>query len=220
MTVKIIYPPRPKSKMLWKDLSYYESTGKWVAQRKFRGSRAVINISPSREITLGNRHGKQFERFSLDRKYRDEILSALNLEKGLEYWLDGELMNKDVNATNEIILFDVLQVGKYLFGSPNQVERLSMLNQICGNPTKLSPSGIALQVSNRIWMAETFTSNFLDRFNESLPIAQIEGLVLRKMLSALDNFGFQEYETSNLIRCRKPFGVDSPRAGRSGGYEF
>lgn len=220
MSVKIIYPPRPKSKMLPKDLSYYEGTGKWVAQRKFRGSRAVINISPAGEVTLGNRHGASFARFSLDRKYREEILSGLLLQKGVEYWLDGELMNKDENPTNEIILFDVLQVGRYLFGSPNQMERLKMLADICGNPTELAPSGLALQVTPRIWMAETFASGFVKKFEEALPIKQLEGLVLRKKASSLDHFGHQEYETTNLIRCRKPFAVETPKAQRSGGYEF
>lgn len=220
MAVKIIFPPRPKGKMLPTDLPYYEKTGKWVAQRKFRGSRAVINISPEGEITLGSRHGSSFARFSLDRNYRDEIMSGLNLQKGVEYWLDGELMNKDENATNEIILFDVLQFGKYLFGSTNQLERLQILKDICNSPTELCPSGIALKVTSRIWMAETFSSEFSKRFAESLPVVQLEGLVLRKKNSFLDHFGHAEYETNNVIRCRKPFACESPKSMRSGGYEF
>ena len=220
MSVKIIYPPRPKSKMLPKDLPYYENTGKWVAQRKYRGSRAVINISPTGEVTLGNRHGTSFARFSLDRKFREEILSGLKLQKGVEYWLDGELMNKDENSTNEIILFDILQVGRYLFGSPNQVERLKMLSDICGNPIQLCKSGIALQITPRLWLAENFERDFVKKFEEALPVKQLEGLVLRKKASSLDHFGHEEYETTNLIRCRKSFASETPKAGRSGGYEF
>lgn len=219
-TLQIIYPPRPKSKMLPSDLPHYESTGKWVVQRKFRGHRAVINISPDREVTLGNRHGRQFANFALDRSYKAEILSNLNLEKGLEYWLDGELMNADENSTNEIILFDVLHVGRYLFNSPTQLERLQMLRNICGNPQKMCRSEIALEVSPRIWMAETFDKDFVARYKEALPIRQLEGLVLRKKAAGLDNFGHAEYETTNLIRCRKPHGLETPKEGRSGGYEF
>lgn len=215
-----MFPPRPKSKMLPKDLPYYESTGKWLAQRKFRGSRIVINISPVGEIKIGSRHGTSFARFSLDRKYRDEIMSGLHIQKGVEYWLDGELMNKDENAKNEIILFDVLHFGKYLFGSPDQVERLNMLNGICGEPKEYCASGIALQVTPRIWLAETFTSGFATRFAEALPVVQLEGLVLRKKKSTLDHFGNVEYETNDIIRCRKPFGCESPKLNRSGGYEF
>ena len=205
--------------MLYTDLPHYESTGKWIAQRKFRGSRAVINISPTGEVTLGSRHGKPFSNFTLDIKLKEDILS-LNLQSGLEYWLDGELMNKDKNPTNEIILFDVLQAGRYFFMSPNQFERLQILSDICRNPSDLCHSGIALKVSDRIWMAQTFVSNFVDRFKESLPIPQLEGLVLRKKLSNLSNFGNVEYSTSDMIRCRKSFSCDAPKIQRSGGYEF
>lgn len=122
-------------------------------------------------------------------------------------------MNKDKNATNEIILFDVLQEGRYFFGNPNQIGRLDILNRICGNPQKKCSSGIAFEVSKRFWMAETFTDGFEARFQESLANDQLEGLVLRKKEAALDNHGAREYETSNLIRCRKKFSVDK-------GYEF
>lgn len=212
MSVKIIYPPRPKSKMLPTDLSYYENTGEWLAQRKFRGSRAVINISVNSEVTLGNRHGKSFARFNLSKSHKEQILS-LNLKPKTEYWLDGELMNKDVDATNEIILFDVLQIGRYFFGSPSQLERIQLLNEICGNPSKKCRSNIALEITSKVWLAETFSSNFKERFEETLPNPQLEGLVLRKKLSTLDNFGVSEYETPNLIRCRKNFAKDK-------GYNF
>lgn len=212
MPVKIIFPPRPKGKMPPSDLPYYEKTGNWLAQRKYRGSRAVINVSKTGEITLGNRHGKSFSNFSLTKAHKEQILS-LNLKAGNEYWLDGELMNKDVNATNEIVLFDVLQAGRYFFGSPTQDQRLQILKEICGDPKELCRTGIALQIRPLIWMAETFFTNFVARFEEALPNPQLEGLVLKKKLSTLDSFGTAEYETTNLIRCRKNFAKDK-------GYEF
>lgn len=218
--LRIIFPPRPKGKMLYTDLPYYEGTGKWVAQRKFRGSNAVIHISPDRQVTLGNRHGKHFAKCPMDRQYRDEILSSLNLEKGVEYWLNGELMNKDENSTNEIIFFDVLQIGRYFFGSPDQMKRLELIKGICGEPTKLCHSGIALEISPRLWLAQTFDKDFMARYKESLPIQQLEGLMLRRKAAAIDNFGHEEYDTTNLIRCRKQFALETPKAGRSGGYEF
>lgn len=220
MSVKIIYPPRPKGKMLPGELPFYESTGKWVAQRKFRGSRSVIHVSASGELTLGNRHGKSFSKFSLDRKYREEILGSLKFKPNTQYWLDGELMNKDENPTNEIILFDVLQAGKYLFGTVTQMQRLEMLNDICGNPKNKCRAGFALEVSPRIWMAETFNSNFVALYQEALPVKQLEGLMLRKKEASLDSFGNEEYETTNLIRCRKSFACETPKDQRSGGYNF
>jgi hypothetical protein len=44
-------------------------------------------------------------------------------------------------------------------------------------------------------------------------VDELEGLVLRKKSAVLDSYGDKEYETTNLIRCRKPFSKDK-------GYEF
>jgi hypothetical protein len=216
----IIFPPRPKGKMLWTDLPYYEKTGLYVAQRKFRGSNSVLNISKQGKIIFGNRHGREFANFRLSKDYQDEILSCLVLKPNTEYWLNGEIMNKDENAKNEIIFFDILQEGRYFFQNPDQEKRLEILREICGDPKELCEEGLSLKISPRLRLAEVFEKDFVLRFKEAYPIKRIEGLVLRKRKSALDNFGVKEYETSNLIRCRKPFAVETPKDQRSGGYEF
>lgn len=209
---EFIYPPRPKGKMNPSDLPYYESTGQWCVQRKFKGTRNLIHITPDQNVSVWNRHYRKHDKFSLNKAMRDEILS-LNLKKGTEYWLDSELMNKVANPTNEIILYDVLQAGKYFFAAPDQMGRLEILREICGNPEKLCSTGIALEVTPKIWMAQTWTERFVELFNESLPNPILEGLVLRKKKASLDNFGNKEYETGNMIRCRKPFADDK-------GYNF
>ena len=219
MSEKIIYPPRPKGKMLPSDLPYYESTGKWLAQRKFRGSNSVIFISSKREVTLGSRHGDKFAKFVMGSKQKEEFITGLNLKPDTEYWFNGELMNKDVDATNEIILYDLLQAGRYLFGM-TQSDRLQQLSEICGNTQNLCYSKIALQVTPKIWLAEVFYSDFVNRFNESFQVQQLEGLVLRKKNATLDNYGQKEYVTTDLIRCRKPFMAEAVKEGRSGGYDF
>lgn len=205
---KVIFPPRPKSRMVPQDLPYYESQGTWCAQRKFNGTRNLIHITPNRQLTVWGRRGEAHKKFILTSKFRDEILSCLKLTPNLEYWLDSELMNKQTDATSEIILYDVLQAGRYFFGSPDQVTRLALLQEICQNPQILEPGGIALQMTPRVWMAETFFEKFVERFNESLGNPKLEGLVLRKRAAALDNFGTSLYETANLIRCRKPYAND------------
>jgi hypothetical protein len=211
--VRIIYPPRPKGRMLPSDLPSYEATGQWVAQRKFRGSRIVVYIGKDRVITVGSRHGKPFANFEFTPQQKDELISTLNLEEGKDYWLDGELMNKDVGSTKEVIFFDILQAGKYLFYRPAQIERFQLLTNICNSPSKLCKSGIALEISKNFWLAELFDKNFEDRYKESLQNPQLEGLVLRKKNVGLDFTGEKEYETSSLLRCRKPFSEDK-------GYEF
>jgi hypothetical protein len=68
-------------------------------------------------------------------------------------------------------------------------------------------------------MAQTWADHFVDRFNESLGNPRLEGLVLRRKDSSLDNFGDKEYETTNVIRCRKPFSEEKG-AGYIAGYNF
>lgn len=219
--MKVIYPPRPKSKLHWNDLGYYEKTGKWVVQRKFNGTRNLIHITPEGQLAVFSRYGKEHSasKFVLQRSFREEILSALNLEKGKEYWLDSELMNKQIDSGKEIIIYDVLQAGRYFFGNPDQMARLEILKGICGDPQQLEPGGIALQISPRLWMAQTWADHFIDRFNEALGNPRLEGLVLRRMDSSLDNFGDKEYETTNVIRCRKPFSEEKG-TGYIAGYNF
>jgi hypothetical protein len=86
------------------------------------------------------------------------------------------------------------------------MERLKILSEICGNPTTLEPGGLALQISPKLWLAEVFESNFIERFKEAFEpekADKIEGLVLRKKDSALDDFGRKYYETNWIVRCRK-----------------
>lgn len=203
----LLYPPSPKSKTHPGALDEYEKSGKWIAQRKFNGTRVVIHVSADRELTILTRHGKPPKLFSLSDSHKRQILS-LNMEPGKEYWFDGELLDhktKSKEYKKKIVLFDVLQAGRYLMNKPDQVGRIELLSKICGNPTDLEPnSGIALLVTEDIWMAETWKSGFKRHFDELLPLDEIEGLMLRKAESSLDNFGQKEYEVSWMVRCRKP----------------
>lgn len=203
----ILFPPHPELKIPPNKLDEYEKTGKWVAQRKFNGTHVLVHISPERDVTMLTRHGTPPKLFSLTESHKKQILS-LNLDEGKEYWLDGELLDhktKSKEYKGKIVLFDVLHAGRYLINHPNQVERLRMLSEICGEPTRQEPNfGIALQVSDDIWMAETWKSEFSKHYSEFLNLDEIEGLVLRKAASSLDSFGQKEYDVSWMVRCRKP----------------
>jgi hypothetical protein len=205
--MKILYPPRPKGRIPHTTLPRYEQTGQWVWQRKFNGTCVVVNISPTGEVGILNRHGEKPKLFSLSSQHVADFQS-LNIESGQEYWLAGELLDhktKDKRYKGKIVLFDVLQAGRYLMRSPNQEGRLQILSRICRNPRYLEPAhGIALEVTDLIWMAETWDTDADARFRDFLGTDEIEGLVLRKKKSVLDNFGRREYEVSWMLRCRKP----------------
>ena len=95
--------------------------------------------------------------------------------------------------------------GKYLFGSPTQMVRLELLRKICRSPKNLEPAnGIALVVTDHIWMAETWDKDFVKHFNLFLATDEIEGVVLREKNSVINHVGTKEYEIDWIIRCRKP----------------
>lgn len=199
--MNFIYPPRPKGKLDHKLLPKYED-GRWIAQRKFNGTRTLIHII-GKDVYFWNRHGIQHNQFN--ENFKKEVLE-LNLTEN-EYWLDGELLatkTKTPFYKGKMVLYDVLQAGQYLFGI-SQLKRIDLLSQICRNPQKLECNlGIALEVSGNVWMAETFFNNFEVEYKKFIDCPEIEGLVLRKKNSVLDSFGRKEYEVDWQIRCRKP----------------
>lgn len=210
----LIYPPHPSSKIPPHRLDFYERAGGWIAQRKFNGTRVVVHVSSSREVSILNRHGEAPKRFSLSESHERQILS-LNLDFGSEYWLDGELLDhktKSERYKGKIVFFDILQAGRYLMKDPDQEGRLSILESVCGNPKELEPGGIALKVSEDVWMAESWREGFAERFRDFITMDEIEGLVLRKASSVLGNFGLAKYEVPWMLRCRKPHA--------SGSYNF
>lgn len=210
-----LYPPHPLSKIPPCDLDSYESSGEWIAQRKFNGTHVLLNVSPSGRVSILTRHGTPPKLFSLSESHVRQIL-GLKLERGKEYWFDGELLDHKTSSLHykgKIVLFDVLQAGRYFIRNPNQAERLALLSDICGNPTSLEPGrGIALEISRDLWIAENWARCFAGRFADFLEMDEIEGLVLRKSSSFLENFGQRKYDVHWIVRCRKP--------DRGGSYRF
>jgi len=202
---RYIYPPRPKSKIHPRQLDDEESSGLWLWQRKFDGHRCIAAID-GKTVHLGTRHNKWHSASKLPQIRRE--LSALKLPSGISY-LDGELVQNKI-----LVLFDVLQLSEYLIGV-SQLERLDMLNGVCREPTDFCQEGVALKVSEHIWMAEYGFENFLLHFEEFCPYRShpkgglkgggeglIEGLVLRRRESSLDNWGSNQYEVDWQVRCR------------------
>lgn len=204
--MKILFPPHPEIKIQSHKLSEYEKSGKWIAQRKFNGTNVVIYVSVDRKIHILTRHGTPPKLFSLSESHKSQILS-LNFEKDKDYWLNGELLDhktKSKDYKKKIVLFDVLHAGRYLIKNPNQQARLEILNNICNHPEKLEKNNIALEVTQDIWLAQSWLDNFEQHYKELLHMDEIEGLVLRKKNSFLDNFGQKEYDASWIVKCRKP----------------
>jgi ATP-dependent DNA ligase len=202
----IIFPPRPKGAVPPAELDYYESLGIYCTQPKYNGSRSVIHITPEGAVSIYSRYGRAHLNYEMPMEVREEILALPGLKKGVEVWLDGELLVKTTapETKGKIVLFDILHYDKYFFLSPDQQARIEILNEICGKPSKLdSWRGMGYCVSDNILMAPTFYTKFTEEFEKDHG-DEVEGLILRKKNSVIDNFGQKEYEVSWLIRCRNP----------------
>lgn len=198
--LRYIYPPRPTLTIHPRFLPDYENT--WFAQRKYNGQRNLIHVLQDGNVEFWGRHGKAHE-YSVPSFLQKEI-SGLSLDKGKEYWIDSELLhNKTSTIKDTIVIYDILFAGKLLFGV-KQLDRLHLMNKICNvNPENEETSHLGIQVSDSVFVAKSFTSNFCNLFGQALNVPELEGLVLRNPNSKLDNLGQKEYEVSWMIRCRK-----------------
>jgi len=188
-------------------LKQYTDNPDWLAQLKFNGQRNPVFVPADGEVQVFSRYGRQHGDYVLPAKIVSEF-KHLSLQDGKDYWFDSELLNKktkDKDYKHRIIIFDVLYIGKHLFNGPTMAERVEILANICKYPTKLEPAhGIALQVTEHIWMAQTFSTDFAEHFKQFLHCDEIEGLVLKRASSKLETIGGKENEVSCQIRCRKP----------------
>ncbi len=211
--MKILYPPHPHIRIFKNKLDNYESDGKWIAQRKFNGTNVVVNISKYGDIGILTRHGTAPKLFSLSRSHIEQI-NSLNFEKGKEYWLNGELLDhktKNPAYKKKIVFFDVLYAGNYLVRKMNQDQRLQLLSSICKD-AKNTENEIATKCTKDIWMAESWNQDFKYHFEEFIDRDEIEGLILRRKDSFIDNFGFKAHDVNWMVKCRKPHS--------GGNYEF
>lgn len=202
---RIIYPPRPQGKIPPGHLQRYEKRPGWVVQRKFNGTRNLIWVSPDHGEVKFYRPGEEHRQYKLEASMRKQVLE-LNLPDG-ECWLDSELLYAKTTTPDykgRVVLFDILHAGNYLFGK-KLANRLDILQKVCGNPQSREPNlGLALQVTNDIWMAETFDCDFRSRFEDFINHPEIEGVVLKRLAATLDNTGAKKYEVPWQIRVRKP----------------
>lgn len=211
-----MFPPRPKHRIRPIELGRYEKQKVWVAQRKFNGTRALVHVTSDLRVEVWRPGKTPHLQWSISPEIVRQVLS-LQLDHGKEYWFDGELLNNKTSEghalsndpnyrdyKNRIVFFDILQAGKYLFGKPDLIGRQNLLYNICRQPATLEPSrGIAWVVTENLWLAQTFDGNFQDRWNDFIDMPEIEGLVLKRTKSVLDNFGAKEYEVEWQLRCRK-----------------
>jgi len=203
----IFYPPRPETSLSPEKLADYE--GKWLAQRKFNGTRTMIEFAPS-GIKLWTRHKEEHKAYKPSPAMA-ECLAMWHdvMGKDARHIIDGELLhNKTRNIKDVFVAFDVLVFDdQYLVGT-KYLERYDHLStELMGGEfewEEVSGNHLALQFVPGLWLAENFYANFHAEYERHINLDEIEGLVLKKASAELD-YGFKMNNNGSwLLRCRKP----------------
>lgn len=200
----VMFPPRADTSIRPENIDKYKG---YIGQYKYNGTRNLIFVLPDGSIQLFNRHQEPHKQYKLTKRMEQSIL-GLDLPAGHYHVLDGELMHaKTTGLKDRIVLYDILVYNsQYLVGSTYQ-ERNDLLASVCGQPQEVEDAtgrGIALKVTDALWLAQTFSEDLADRFKDHIDLDEIEGLVLKDPRGALDMGVVVKNNTAWQIRCRKP----------------
>lgn len=236
MNPRFVLPPHPKtgSHIRRQDLPVYEEMGGYLAQRKFNGTHGVIWIGGNK-VSIWDRRGVPLSLYKLNESMK-RCLLGLGCDPSKESIFTGEILHTkaksertgEQEAKDTIVLFDVIVHDNEPLTRMNQVDRLKLLSDICGNPSKLEgpkffgATSRALVVSEyadseidvaHLWLAETFMEDFQYHYDECCydqldkngydKYKEIEGLVLRQRDSRLQFKQGDIGDVDWIIRCRK-----------------
>lgn len=200
--LSFLYPPRPSNDIGSKQLPHYSD---WLAQRKLNGARCCAYISPDREVTLATRHRTPFTRYRLTKPMREALLHVA--PPGAWCVLDGELLHTQTREVKDrLVLFDVLVLGSSHLIGTTYADRLERLHSLCrpGEKERETAHGLGLMVRGPLWLAETFTANKNERFQESFGVNELEGLVLKDPNGRLEFPVRPDNNSSWMLRVRRP----------------
>jgi hypothetical protein len=197
---KYIFPPRPKNAIQSSDLDFWDNNT-LLAQPKLNGSNSVIFTNGEKVIVM-NRHNGRLTNVQVP---MEEILS---IYKGKGWMvLNAEYMNKSKSDENrkvfnhKFVIFDILVLdGDSLVGKTFE-ERVILLDQLYG--TKDCEKPYLYGISENIYRVKSYTSNFLDLYNDLVEIDMIEGLVLKRKSARLEAGTSELNNVRSQIKCRK-----------------
>jgi ATP-dependent DNA ligase len=122
--------------------------------------------------------------------------------------LNGEYLNKNkrdergVSFNHKLILFDILVYdSEYLVGKTFD-ERINMIYSMYG--TKETSKDYLFEVSDNIFIAKTYYSDFKSTFDHYSKIELIEGLVMKRKSAKLEIANGEKNNWRSQIKCRKP----------------
>ena len=197
---KYIFPPRPKNAIQSSDLDFWDNNT-LLAQPKLNGSNSVIFTNGEKVIVM-NRHNGRLTNVQVP---MEEILS---IYKGKGWMvLNAEYMNKSKSDekrqvfNHKFVIFDILVLnGDSLVGKTFE-ERVVLLDKLYG--TNNSDKPYLYGISENIYRVKSYTSNFLDLYNDLVEIDMIEGLVMKRRSARLEAGTSELNNVRSQIKCRK-----------------
>jgi len=198
---RYIFPPRPRNAIMSSDLDFWDNNT-LIAQCKLNGSNCTIYTNGVKNIVM-NRHNGRLTNFRLT----DEEIKSIYRGNGEWMVINGEYMNKSKSDENrkvfnhKFVIFDILVLdGDSLVGKTFE-ERVILLDQLYG--TKSCEKPYLYGISENIYRVKSYTSNFLDLYNDLVEIDMIEGLVLKRKSARLEAGTSELNNVRSQIKCRK-----------------
>jgi len=199
---RYIYPPRPKNAIMSSDLDFWDNNT-LLGQPKLNGSNCTIYTNGEKHIVM-NRHNGRLTNFQIT----DEELKSMYRGNGEWMVINGEYMNKSKSDENrkvfnhKFVIFDILVLdGDSLVGKTFE-ERVVLLDKLYG--TKACEKPYLYGISENIYRVKSYTSNFLDLYNDLVEIDMIEGLVLKRKSARLEAGNSELNNCKSQLKCRKP----------------
>lgn len=202
--LKRLYPPRAETAINPVTLDKYRG---FIAQYKYNDIRTLIFIVNGTGIELTTRKREPHKEYRLTSAMTRALLS-LNLDHSKNHVLDGGILRHVlIGKAQPIILWDILvHNDDYLLGTRYQ-ERYELLASICGDPKSpeaITGHQIGLEIAPVLWLAPVFRSNFYARYEETLRLDFLEGVILKNPNGKLERSLRAQNNTSWQIKARKP----------------
>ncbi len=198
---KYIFPPRPKNAIQSSDLNFWDN-GTLIAQPKLNGSNCTIYTNGVKYFVM-NRYGQRLTNFTLT---ETEINS---MYRGSGDWMviNGEYLNKNKVDENrkafnhKFVIFDILVLnGDYLVGSTFE-SRINLLDELYGQND--SEKAYLYSISENVYRVKSYTSDFLNIYNDFVKIDVIEGVVMKRKNAKLEISGSSDNNSRSQLKCRK-----------------
>jgi hypothetical protein len=196
---KYLYPPRPKNPITWDELKSIENRGNYIAQYKKNGTCALIYCSPEGEILHYSRHKEKHKAWTPP-THIDDFFRGIACNKKWYVFVAELLHSKGGGFRDVLYLHDILvHADEYLVGTTYE-NRFKILKSIF--PEEKVEAQSHFVITENIWIAKNFSSNFETLYKGIKDPKVDEGLVLKALDLPLQ-FCIQEDSNSGAqLKCR------------------